>query len=464
MTKRKQSRTRDDDASSTNKKRKLNDSVREEEWDWTFIYTFGKSEKQQLKSDDEFKHLFNALFGLNDPLEAMGNCVYVYGTWESNKLVFIVCVTTIELELPTQIQSSDTVRDMNSVKLKWYEAKPRFYFLTSNQRKSNGRKSETLSADNAPKFDTSHTIRFYKFYSKNISETTNQVTNYGEAIAVYNQIEWQTNYTIIVSEESKFNTKVVVSEMDQWRFMSFGNAPDYAQIQGKVKLAEKGYDFSGRCGYIDCMATASIAHLSGVYSDFPTLSKSKLLFAGLGAGTLPNIFCRHFPDMSIDVVEIDSVVASNARKYFGFDQKEKATIIIEDIRNFVENYSSESRYDSIFFDCYVENDQGIPKDMCTSAFMKQIASLLKPSGAMIINVYWTGTKRGLKQIFNVFNSVFSSVTSLAVRECADNYIVLAHNNSTSSTMDLDTQSILNNVELDFDFKDTLQYGLSSQSI
>ena len=62
----------------------------------------------------------------------------------------------------------------------------------------------------------------------------------------------------------------------------------------------------------------------------------RVLIVGLGGGTLPSLFRKHYPGMVIDTVDIDPDVVDVAKKLFGFREDPAMRVYVEDGRQFIE--------------------------------------------------------------------------------------------------------------------------------
>src|SRR5579883_3515550 len=74
----------------------------------------------------------------------------------------------------------------------------------------------------------------------------------------------------------------------------------------------------------------------------------RVLVVGLGGGTLPSFFRKHYPEMVIDAVDIDPDVVDVAKKFFEFREDAKMHAYVEDGRQFIEKCTAP--YDIIFLD------------------------------------------------------------------------------------------------------------------
>jgi len=56
----------------------------------------------------------------------------------------------------------------------------------------------------------------------------------------------------------------------------------------------------------------------------------RVLIVGLGGGTIPSLLRKHYPKMTIDVVDIDPDVVAVAKKYFGFHEDDAMHVRVAD--------------------------------------------------------------------------------------------------------------------------------------
>ena len=90
----------------------------------------------------------------------------------------------------------------------------------------------------------------------------------------------------------------------------------------------------------------------------------RVLVVGLGGGTLPSLFRKHYPGMVIDTVDIDPDVVDVAKKLFGFREDPAMRVYVEDGRQFIEK--CKAPYDVIFLDAY--GGEEIPYHIATGVF------------------------------------------------------------------------------------------------
>jgi spermidine synthase len=110
---------------------------------------------------------------------------------------------------------------------------------------------------------------------------------------------------------------------------------------------------------------------------------STLLIIGGGAYTVPKYFASHYPNIQIDVVEIDPGVTRIARDYFFLKDYPNLKIIHEDARTFLNHTSS--RYDAVFLDAF-QSSPSVPFHLTTSEAFSRINACLKEHGVLIMNL------------------------------------------------------------------------------
>jgi spermidine synthase len=136
----------------------------------------------------------------------------------------------------------------------------------------------------------------------------------------------------------------------------------------------------------------------------------RMLIVGLGGGTLAGFFHRHFPDMAIDVVEIDADVLDVARRFCGFREDDRLRVHIEDARDFVETHRE--CYDVIMLDGF--DAESIPEHLITCEFLEAVRLALTGNGIAIANIWGPGVNRRYGDMMVTYREVFESVYVLDV--------------------------------------------------
>lgn len=124
-----------------------------------------------------------------------------------------------------------------------------------------------------------------------------------------------------------------------------------------------------------------IKSLVGVVENHEKTPQNILMIGG-GAYTLPTILHDKYPDMQIDVVEIDQALDQVAVDHFNFKPSDKIKIIHEDGRAFL-NRNTE-KYDLVILDAY--NSLRPPFHLMTLEAVRAIENSLKSGGVIASNV------------------------------------------------------------------------------
>ena len=132
----------------------------------------------------------------------------------------------------------------------------------------------------------------------------------------------------------------------------------------------------------------------------------RVLMVGLGGGSIPSFLRKHYPKMTIDVVDIDPVVVEVAKKYFGFREDASMKVHVEDGRKFVEK--CKEPYDIIFLDAY--GPDNIPYDLATKEFLQAVRRAMGPKGIVVANVWSSACNPHNANMVRTYQEVFESLS------------------------------------------------------
>jgi len=178
----------------------------------------------------------------------------------------------------------------------------------------------------------------------------------------------------VVYEANSLYHHIIVSEDDQVRVLRFhkgtaAKALGSSFAQSVISLEDPHALYMNYAKYsIACTALVE--------------NPKRVLFIGLGAGSMPRFFARTFPQCRIDVAEIDAKVIDVARRFFFLPEIETMKITVVDGRIFLRR--SKEKYDIIFLDAY--RDQLIPFHLMTRDFLEGLKPRLAPGGILVSNV------------------------------------------------------------------------------
>ena len=134
----------------------------------------------------------------------------------------------------------------------------------------------------------------------------------------------------------------------------------------------------------------------------------RVLMIGLGGATVPVRYYQDYPQMHVDVAELDPRVVEVARRYFQAPQGDRLRVTTEDGRLFMTR--SADRYDIILLDAYLIDT--IPFHLATREFFAAARAHLVPGGVLGSNVIGAlaGPRSGLfRAIYKTVASVFPTV-------------------------------------------------------
>jgi spermidine synthase len=134
-----------------------------------------------------------------------------------------------------------------------------------------------------------------------------------------------------------------------------------------------------------------------------------VLLVGLGGGAIVRFLNHEFPRTRLDVVEIDPVVVTLAREYFGTVLGERTRIFTEDAVEYVRRTGE--RYDLILMDAHLmpgaqTNATGLPLRLAAQAFLVNLRERLTPGGLAVFNlIEGPDTRASIGHIRDTFPTV-----------------------------------------------------------
>ncbi|MHB9287793.1 spermidine synthase [Halobacteriales archaeon Cl-PHB] len=140
----------------------------------------------------------------------------------------------------------------------------------------------------------------------------------------------------------------------------------------------------------------------------------RVLFVGGGGFSGPKRFLQEYPNVTVDVVEIDPEVVRVAREYFDVPRTDRLNVHVGDGRTYLRE--TDETYDLIVLDAY--RSDRVPQHLTTVEFMDLAKSRLDEDGAVLANVI--SARDGPDSVFyraqyrtmdRVFPQVYSFPTS-----------------------------------------------------
>ena len=161
------------------------------------------------------------------------------------------------------------------------------------------------------------------------------------------------------------------------------------------------------------------------------LKPKRVLLIGGGAFTLPKAINEEFPDIALDVVELDPELYKISKKYFGFQPNNNTHIYIQDGIEYLE--STKQLYDLIIVDVFSNNI--IPESFQSKYFIKSLKKSLRKDGIIAMNIIASYNGRlstSLSHLISIFKLSFDDVQLYQVDYglslwISQNFIITAQN-------------------------------------
>jgi spermidine synthase len=180
---------------------------------------------------------------------------------------------------------------------------------------------------------------------------------------------------VLFDKESKYRRIQVVANIDGYVSLHFDRVRGRQSV---VKLADPGHL---ELAYTRT-AFAALAFKKGSVKD--------VLIVGLGGGSMPMFLRKHYPDATIDIVELDPMVVEVAKEFFEFKEDAKMKVTTLDGRGYLRGLIDKRgryarQYDFIFLDAY--DAASVPFHLTTTEFLKVVRGALKPDGCVVSNIW-----------------------------------------------------------------------------
>ena len=130
-----------------------------------------------------------------------------------------------------------------------------------------------------------------------------------------------------------------------------------------------------------------------------------LLLVGLGGASIPKFIQKHFPDLRMDIVELDPDVVRVCQEYFAFKGTPNTRVVVMDGRMYFKR--AEKKYDVILLDAYAADH--IPFHLTTREFIALVKDRLKPGGLVASNLWEQAVNRFYYAELKTFQEAFPQV-------------------------------------------------------
>ena len=133
------------------------------------------------------------------------------------------------------------------------------------------------------------------------------------------------------------------------------------------------------------------------------------LMIGGAAFVYPKYFLETFPDVNMDVVEIDPKLLDLAKNHFSLRDDPRLGVFFEDGRTYLNK--TQKKYDVIFSDAFQAN-ASIPYQLVTREAVQKMNDVLMDDGVVLVNIVCPNAPQQsdfLKVAVKTFKSVFPQV-------------------------------------------------------
>jgi len=196
-------------------------------------------------------------------------------------------------------------------------------------------------------------------------------------------------YTVRQATDTRYHRMVVAEDGDS-RYLRFDSS-----FQSGMYLDDP---FRTRFRYTDYLDLALAYHPGA----------KRILFIGLGGGSAPKRIWRDFPQVQLQVVELDPEVVKTAYRWFALPRSDRLRVDVDDGRRWLTRH--DERWDAIVLDAFYADS--IPFHLATREFLELAASRLEPGGVVVTNTIGSLTgrySRLQRSLVRTYRSVFPTV-------------------------------------------------------
>lgn len=146
----------------------------------------------------------------------------------------------------------------------------------------------------------------------------------------------------------------------------------------------------------------------------PILEKpARGLILGHGGGSLAKWLAKHWPNLELDVVEMDPSVVDAAAEYFDYAPPDNHHVVVQDARTFLRH--NPTRYDVVWVDVFARHL--IPFHVTTQEFFEELRDHVHPDGAIAVNLASSDAPANVRRaeaVFTTMGLAFENITTYGV--------------------------------------------------
>ena len=137
------------------------------------------------------------------------------------------------------------------------------------------------------------------------------------------------------------------------------------------------------------------------------------LILGHGGGSLAKWLAEHWPNLELDVVEMDPSVVMAAEQYFDYTAPENHHVFVQDARTFLRN--NPTQYDVVWVDVFARHL--IPFHVTTQEFFEELRDHVSSDGAIAVNLASSDAPANVRRaeaVSTTMGLVFENITTYGV--------------------------------------------------
>ena len=131
---------------------------------------------------------------------------------------------------------------------------------------------------------------------------------------------------------------------------------------------------------------------------------TRTLVIGLGGGSVVKRMWRDYPEMRLDVVELDPEIVEVAHRFFELPRDPRIRVFVDDGRAFLE--TTVETYDIVIIDAFDEDR--VPRPLTTDEFLRTTRDQLAPDGVVAYN--FIGAPKGDRS--KPFRSLYKTMSNV----------------------------------------------------
>lgn len=145
-----------------------------------------------------------------------------------------------------------------------------------------------------------------------------------------------------------------------------------------------------------------------------TAQPQRALILGHGGGSMAKWLGHRWPDLEVDIVEVDPSVVRVAEELFDYHAPANHHVHVKDARVFLRNAAG--LYDVIWVDVFARHL--IPFHLTTREFFGELRAHLKPDGVVVVNLASSGEgpdRQRAQAVVTTMRTVFPRIESFGVK-------------------------------------------------